>query len=260
MSFHSSRENSLLWRLPPLIANWGSVASRRQPHLPSSYKVHLRIGYRRTFPLFFSWRPYLFFLPHPSPPPLSNLLPKVEETEIRGSHVVSKLDKSNTRSPKRSTQNTAVDKEIANHIPNTLKKERNFPRTNKTEVCIFITTYIPRLIQLYIQHFFDVCANMAGGNSNAIAEFLRHSRPFCLWNGCPLLRPCVLIQSNVWQHSAWGFCYSSNSPRFSCFSWYRTWWVIIIAFAFCSSSITTDFLLIFSVSVWDNAVLFYRLF
>jgi hypothetical protein len=50
--------------------------------------------------------------------PLPNLIPKVEEMEIRGSDVVSKLDKNNTHSTKRSTKNLAVDKEIANHNPN----------------------------------------------------------------------------------------------------------------------------------------------
>lgn len=66
--------------------------------------------------------PYSYSHPHS---PLSNLFPKVEEMEIRGSDVVSKLDKSNTHSTKRSTKNLAGDKEIANHNPNTLRRDRN---------------------------------------------------------------------------------------------------------------------------------------
>lgn len=80
-----------------------------------------------NFPLFFLASMFILFATPYSHThsPLSNLFPKVEEMEIRGSDVVSKLDKNNTQSTKRSTKSLAGDKEIANHNPNTLRRERN---------------------------------------------------------------------------------------------------------------------------------------
>ncbi len=105
-----------------------------------------------------------------------------------------------------------------------------------------------------------VCANMADGNLSAIAEFLRRSRPFCLWKGCPLLRPSDFIQSNDQMQKtqrARIFDILRILLGFLSFSWYRTSWVIIIALdASCLLFFEYNygFRLICSVSFPDDAI------